>query len=36
MKNQQIYENIKKYAAELSEAGYIDSGYIGVSADEGL
>ena len=36
MKNQQIYENIKKYAAELSEAGYIDSGYIAVSADEGL
>lgn len=36
MKNQQIYENIKKYAAELSAAGYLRSGYVGASADDGL
>ena len=36
MKNQQVYENIRKYAAELYANGYLRSGFVGVSADEGL
>ena len=36
MKNQQVYENIKKYAAELAAQGYLRSGFVGVSADDGL
>lgn len=36
MKNEMVYENLKKYAAMLSEAGYIELGYIAVKADDGL
>lgn len=36
MKNEQVYESLKKYSAMLFADGYIDSGYIAVKADEGL
>ena len=36
MMNEQVYENMKKYAAMLAGDGYIECGYIAVKADDGI
>ena len=36
MKNEQVYESMKKYAAMLAADGYLECGYIAVKADDGL
>ena len=36
MKNEQVYESLKKYAAMLAADGYIECGYIAAKADNGL
>ena len=36
MMNEQVYENMKKYAAMLAGDGYVECGYIAVKADDGL
>lgn len=36
MKNEQVYESLKKYAAMLAADGYIECGYIADKADDGL
>ena len=36
MKNEQVYESLKKYAAMLAADGYIECGYIAAKADGGL
>lgn len=36
MKNEQVYENLKKYSAMLFAEGYIECGYIAAKADDGL